>query len=60
MYSLIEWAENLNSVLDDNKVLTLPSGDRLKIPADVRIMMEVDSLQHATLATVSRCRNISS
>lgn len=50
-----EWAENLNSVLDDNKILTLPSGDRLKIPPNVRIMMEVDSLKHATLATVSRC-----
>jgi dynein heavy chain 1 len=50
-----DWAENLNSVLDDNKVLTLPSGDRLKIPDNVRIMMEVDSLKHATLATVSRC-----
>ena len=50
-----EWAENLNSVLDDNKVLTLPSGDRLKIPNNVRIMMEVDTLKYATLATVSRC-----
>lgn len=50
-----EWAENLNSVLDDNKLLTLPSGDRLKIPDNVRIMMEVDTLKHATLATVSRC-----
>lgn len=50
-----EWAENLNSVLDDNKVLTLPSGDRLKLPPNVRIIMEVDSLKHATLATVSRC-----
>ena len=50
-----EWAENLNSVLDDNKILTLPSGDRLKIPNNVRIMMEVDSLKHATMATVSRC-----
>ena len=50
-----EWAENLNSVLDDNKLLTLPSGERLSIPPNVRIMFEVESLKYATLATVSRC-----
>ena len=50
-----EWAENLNSVLDDNKLLTLPSGERLSIPKNVRIMFEVETLKHATLATVSRC-----
>lgn len=49
------WAENLNSVLDDNRLLTLPSGERLTIPYNVRIMFEVESLKHATLATVSRC-----
>lgn len=36
-----EWAENLNSVLDDNKILTLPSGERLEVPENVRIMLEV-------------------
>ncbi len=50
-----EWAENLNSVLDDNKLLTLPSGERLSIPDNVRIILEVDSLEQATPATVSRC-----
>ena len=50
-----EWAENLNSVLDDNKLLTLPSGERLSIPPNVKIMFEVESLKYATLATVSRC-----
>jgi len=49
------WAENLNSVLDDNKLLTLPSGERLSIPPNVRMMFEVETLKHATLATVSRC-----
>lgn len=50
-----EWVENLNSVLDDNKLLTLPNGERLNLPPNVRIMFEVDSLRYATLATVSRC-----
>lgn len=50
-----EWVENLNSVLDDNKLLTLPNGERLSIPPNVRIMFEVQDLKYATLATVSRC-----
>ena len=45
----------MNSVLDDNKLLTLPSGERLNIPENVRIVLEVDSLEQATPATVSRC-----
>jgi dynein heavy chain 1, cytosolic len=42
-------------VLDDNKILTLPSGERLSIPDNIRLFLEVDSLAHATPATVSRC-----
>jgi dynein heavy chain 1 len=49
-----EWVENLNSVLDD-KLLTLPNGERLNLPPNVRIMFEVETLKYATLATVSRC-----
>ncbi len=44
-----------HSVLDDNKLLTLPNGERLSLPPNVRIMFEVEHLRYATLATVSRC-----
>jgi dynein heavy chain 1 len=50
-----EWAENLNSVLDDNKLLTLPNGERLSLPPNVRLIFEVDNLNHATPATITRC-----
>jgi dynein heavy chain 1 len=49
------WVENLNSVLDDNKLLTLPNGERLILPECMRIMFEVQDLDYATAATVSRC-----
>ncbi|XP_052769398.1 cytoplasmic dynein 1 heavy chain 1-like isoform X2 [Mya arenaria] len=50
-----EWVENLNTVLDESRLLTLPNGERLGIPPNVRVMFEVQDLRYATLATVSRC-----
>jgi dynein heavy chain 1 len=50
-----EWVENLNSLLADNKLLTLPNGERLALPNNVRVLFEVQDLKYATLPTVSRC-----
>src|SRR3981189_2126208 len=36
-------------------MLTLPNGERLNLPPNVRIMFEVEHLRYATPATVSRC-----
>ncbi|CAH7666339.1 hypothetical protein PPACK8108_LOCUS690 [Phakopsora pachyrhizi] len=40
-----KWVENLNSVLDGNKFLTLPNGERLSLPDNVQIMFDVKSLK---------------
>ena len=31
-----EWVENLNSLLDDNRLLTLPNGEHLSLPPNVK------------------------
>ena len=49
------WVENLNSLLDDSKVLCLSNGERINLKNNVRVVFEVDSLVHTSPATVSRC-----
>ena len=49
-----EWIESLNTVMDDNKTLTLASNERIPLDPTMRILVEVADLRNATPATVSR------
>ena len=49
------WVENMNSVMDDNRLLTLINGDRIRLERFCKMLYEVYDLQYASPATISRC-----
>lgn len=48
------WVENMNSVMDDNRLLTLANGERIRLQKHCAMLFEVGDLQYASPATVSR------
>jgi hypothetical protein len=50
-----DWAENLNSILDDNKKMNLPNGDAVRVNPLTNIIFECESIKNLTPATISRC-----
>ncbi len=50
-----QWVENLNSVLDDSRMLCLANAERIKLGENVRLVFEVEDMGRANPATVSRC-----
>ena len=48
------WIESMNTVMDDHKVLTLVSNERIPLSPAMRMIFEINSLANATPATVSR------
>ena len=39
-----EWVESMNTVMDDNRTLTLASGERIPLAASMRLLLETDSM----------------
>ena len=49
-----EWIESMNTVMDDNKMLTLASNERIPLSASMRLLLEINHMNHCSPATVSR------
>ena len=50
-----DWVENMNSVLDDNKRLTLITGESIYLTPEMGLILETADLADTSPATISRC-----
>lgn len=48
------WIESMNSVMDDNKILTLANNERIPLKSHMRMIFQIRDLRFASPATVSR------
>lgn len=44
----------MNSVMDDNRLLTLPSNERTRLLPHMKLIFEIRDLKYATPATATR------
>ncbi|KAM3623278.1 uncharacterized protein V6R79_009492 [Siganus canaliculatus] len=49
------WIENMNTMLDDNKMLSLANSEQMKLTPSIHVVFEVQDLAGASPSTVSRC-----
>ena len=46
--------QSMNTVMDDNKMLTLASNERIPLAPSMRLLLEINHMKHCSPATVSR------
>ena len=46
--------QSMNTVMDDNKMLTLASNERIPLTSSMRLLLEINHMNHCSPATVSR------
>ena len=44
----------MNTVMDDNRMLTLASNERIPLTPTMRLLLEINHMNHCSPATVSR------
>jgi len=50
----VNWMEDLNSVMDDSRILTLGNGQRTHMTPNLKLIVEVMNLENVSMSTLSR------